>query len=505
MRARGIVVLVAVALSAGCFRSGYTKGEYPVERRAPSCELSELLVKDDARAESEASRKEILAAWETRRALDAEWEHALRALGADLGLKPEESDVPVVLDALEERAKALVAKGCTAKVAHTGKLGYALGCRKAEGDVKRLRDEMSAIVDRHLEKLLDIAERFSAVKVTNRKALSGSTDCGEPGNGRADVRSFQTHVRDALRGGSWDSGCSYTHQETCLSACLLADASACEIVSNQYAASGDMEASYRYTERACTISVEAGAPSTACAGVVARILSAGGKQYDAKRGLELVDRLCADPESLACGLVEHNLLIPGTPHFSRERAQRPLAKMEAACRAKPDYRCATAVRAHAEGLGDLARAAELAELACRAGPDLCAQVAGALQKADPPRAGNYAKRACDADPKHCASVAAIFVKSDYKRAAAYAKRACDADAKLCAQAAYVFLGHDDATARSYAERGCEADANACFVLAGFHEQGKAGLPKSEEKARAVYQKVCDKTKNTAWCRRAKKP
>ena len=96
--------LVAMALSTACFGGAHTRGDYPVGLLTPECNLVE---KTPA---TERARDQILEAWTKRRARDEGWTAGLRAVGAELGLAADESDVPIVLRELRARIGWLLAR-----------------------------------------------------------------------------------------------------------------------------------------------------------------------------------------------------------------------------------------------------------------------------------------------------------------------------------------------------------------------------------------------------------
>ncbi len=206
------------------------------------------------------------------------------------------------------------------------------------------------------------------------------------------------------------------------------------------------------------------------------------------------------------------------PKLRTENPER--AKAQAMARAKSCYSLGKLVRDAKGGPKDLARAAELFEIACKpdlsnpgAGsqvPDACVDLAYALWdgeqvRQDPERSVELLSTACQKDPpdhRACTLLAVAYAegrgveKADEDRAKELLKSSCDAKyADACVQAGGLAVEGkrkaDIETAAAFYQQGCDIDARkGCYELAQLHAEGKFEGA-SDASASEFFQKTCN--------------
>lgn len=267
----------------------------------------------------------------------------------------------------------------------------------------------------------------------------------------------------------------------------------------------DLEKAYQYYVKACDLKDGVG-----CNNLANMLIKGQGVKADEVRAVVYLQKSCQLDFAQACFRVA---IITSRGILLKNDDSKVVELMTKGCRLNDFMSCHDLGYYYLDGKGvarDLPQALDLFSLACNQGLARGCGSLGSLYLSGGAGSVNYSKayellqRACDGDDGPSCSNLGYMIEegkgseANPKQAAQYYSKACQAgDALGCGNLGALLaqgkgVEKNDVAALPNLEKGCsDKVAESCRHLDSFHEEGRAGIPKSKSTALFYRKRACE--------------
>ncbi len=267
----------------------------------------------------------------------------------------------------------------------------------------------------------------------------------------------------------------------------------------------DLEKAYQYYKKACDLNDGVG-----CNNLANMLIKGQGVKVDEVKAVDYLQKSCELDFAQACYRVA---IITSRGILLKNDDNKVVELMAKGCHLNDFISCHDLGYYYLDGKGvarDLPQALDLFLLACNHDLARACGSLGSLYLSGGTGSVNYSKayellqRACDGeDGPSCSNLGYMIeegkgVEANPKQAAQYYSKACRAgDALGCGNLGALLaqgkgVEKNDVAALPNLEKGCsDKVAESCRHLASFHQDGRAGLPKSKSTALFYRKRACE--------------